>query len=137
LKELPKKWLVALRLAIFVVPFFMILRGIGTDNSDLIVLAIWTFLFGAVANIILSPSYSKDGNRVQNWSSFLEACRDKEAWKWGLRKYWMIDICALVTCNLLMRWGVPWQGILGFICIMLLAKVDQSRREFYELRSQP
>jgi hypothetical protein len=136
LTELPKKWRVVLAVASFVVPFFMILRGIGTENSDLIVLAIWVFLFGGFALNRVSPQFAKDGSKIDNRMSFLQACRDKEVWKRGFKKYWVLDIWTLIAAIVFLKWGLPWGGVLGFVLLMVVEKIEQSRRELDELRSR-
>ncbi|WP_299800024.1 hypothetical protein [uncultured Ruegeria sp.] len=136
MKELPKKWRMVLTVALFVVPFFTILRGIGTENSDLIVLAVWFFLFGGFALNRVSPQFAKDGSKVKTRMSFLQACQDKEVWIRGFKRYWIIDLGTLVAAIVFLNWGLPWGGVLGFVCFMVVGKIEQSRRELDELRSR-
>ncbi|MCA0907809.1 hypothetical protein LCM27_15520 [Ruegeria marisrubri] len=136
MKELPKKWRVVLTATLFLVPVFTALRGIGTEKPSLIVSAIWFYLIGGLALNRVTPEYKKDGTKVENKTGFIRACQDKELWKRGFKQYWMIDLCALSTCYVLLQWGMHWMGVLGLVLIVLAGKIEQSRRELDELRSR-
>ncbi|NVO56798.1 hypothetical protein HW561_13475 [Rhodobacteraceae bacterium B1Z28] len=97
------------------------LLGIFLGTNAVLVIGIWGCAF---ALCIVSPiPMGSDAREIgeEQKISFANAIAVKVVWGSMLRKYGVYIVCLAIGTFALLRWGVPWIGILGIYATAFLS----------------